>query len=96
MIRKEEFDKIVKEFVSETGAKVFIFGSRARGDNYPSSDIDIGIMYEKPIGYHISILREKFENSNIPYKVDVVDLEKVDEKFRREILKEAVRWEDWK
>jgi hypothetical protein len=32
---------------------------------------------------------KKIENSNIPYKVDVVDLSQVSESFRKQILKEG-------
>ncbi|MCD6413449.1 MAG: nucleotidyltransferase domain-containing protein [Elusimicrobia bacterium] len=94
MIRKEEFDKILRGFVKETDARVYIFGSRARGDNSPCSDVDIGVLIAsgERAGIKISLLREKFENSNIPQKVDVVDLSKVSDDFREKIMKEAILW----
>ncbi|MBX2917421.1 MAG: nucleotidyltransferase domain-containing protein [Cyclobacteriaceae bacterium] len=53
-------------------SKVFIFGSRAKGNFGSGSDIDLAIMDE-----HISMkdlfqLRSKLEDSNLPYFVDIV------------------------
>ena len=95
MIRKEEFDKILRDFVKETNARVFIFGSRARGDAKP--DIDLAIMFEKETEdnkHKLSLLREKFENSNIPQKVEIVDLREIGEDFKEEIMKDAVLWKE--
>jgi len=95
MIKNSEFDGILSDFAKNENAKIFIFGSRARGDNYPASDIDVGILFEpaaEDARFKISLVREKFENSNIPQKVDVVNLNDVSEEFRNEIFKEAVLW----
>ena len=91
----EEFDKILRGFAENENAKIFIFGSRARGENYTASDIDVGILPEsddRDIRFKISLLREKFENSNIPQKVDVVNLNEVSDDFKKEIWKEAILW----
>ncbi|MFH1352679.1 MAG: nucleotidyltransferase domain-containing protein [bacterium] len=95
MIKESEFDRILREFIKNESAKIFIFGSRAREDNFPASDIDIGILPEsndRDIRFKISLLREKFENSNIPQKVDVVNLNEVSEDFKKEVFKDAVLW----
>jgi len=95
MIKNREFNGILGDFAKNEAAKIFIFGSRAREDNFPASDIDIGILSEtedKDIRFKISFLREKFENSNIPQKVDVVNLNEVSEDFKKEIFKDAVIW----
>ncbi len=95
MIKDKEFDDILSGFAKSENAKIFIFGSRARGDAYPASDIDVGIEFEhgdEDARFKIALLREKFENSNIPQKVDIVNLNETSEEFRNEILKEAVLW----
>ena len=95
MIKEREFDEILREFVRGRKVKVFVFGSRARGDNSPVSDIDLGVFFESGAPderFAISLLRERFENSNIPQKVDVVNLNEVPDEFKRQILKEAVLW----
>ena len=90
-----ELKKTVKESLRDEKVRIFLFGSRARQDNYIFSDVDIGILPERKMDKRkISLLREKLENSNIPYKVDLIDLQEVSDDFREEILKGAVLWKD--
>jgi predicted nucleotidyltransferase len=57
-------------------AKLYIFGSRARGDNHPFSDIDVLFVEDQnnliDLAY-ISNLSENLENSNLAIKVDLVN-----------------------
>ncbi|MEA2081533.1 MAG: nucleotidyltransferase domain-containing protein [Elusimicrobiota bacterium] len=95
MVKNRVFNEILSSFSKSEVAKIFIFGSRARGDAYPASDIDVGIEFEggvKDGRRKIALLREKFENSNIPQKVDVVNLNDTSEEFKNEIFKEAILW----
>jgi len=72
---------------------IMLFGSRARGDFDIRSDIDIGILPGKNYdSKKLIFLREKIENMNIPYKVDIVDISKVSEIFRKKALKEGEIW----
>lgn len=72
-----------------------LFGSRARKDNHDRSDVDIAV---EPRGKFdnrkINVLKNKMEELNIPYKVEIVNLNEVSESFRKEILKDAVIWKD--
>jgi predicted nucleotidyltransferase len=63
----------------------YAFGSRVIGSQKRLSDLDICFMDTIPsnVLFHI---REDFEESNIPFKVDLVDWNMCDEKFR-EIIK---------
>jgi len=83
--------KIIECVIKEKGVTVYLFGSRATGKATSTSDIDIGIVLKKNMGSdrEIALLKEKIENSNIPYKVDVGDLSQVSESFRKQILKEG-------
>jgi hypothetical protein len=40
----------------------------------------------------LTILKEKLEDMNIPYKVEVVDISKVSQIFREKALKEGKLW----
>ena len=87
--------EIVIEFLKYDKVKVILFGSRARGDNYISSDIDIGIIpYGKFDDKKITLLKEKTENLNIPYKVEIVNFMEVSKEFKQEALKKVVIWKD--
>ncbi|KKO20241.1 MAG: hypothetical protein DCC43_05805 [Candidatus Brocadia sp.] len=102
-MKKSKTDKeslvVLKETVvtllKNEKVKIILFGSRARGDNYISSDVDIGII---PVGQFnekpITLLREKIDNLNIPYKVEIVNLSEVSEEFRKEIMKDFIVWKD--
>ena len=84
--------KFLPRTIRYKGVVVYLFGSRARGDALPTSDIDLGIICENPkhSATIINLLKEQIENSNIPYNVDVVDLSQVSEDFRKKALKESV------
>lgn len=90
-----ELKDLVLNELKDEKVKVFVFGSRARGDNYIASDIDIGLIpYDNLNSFKISLLKEKIENSNIPYKVEIVDFNKVSEDFKNEALKDIETWKD--
>jgi len=73
--------------------KIVLFGSRARNDNHATSDIDIGIIPDgKNIGKKMGLLKEKVEDLNIPYRIEIVNLSEVSEDFKKQALKDAVIW----
>jgi type I restriction enzyme S subunit len=94
----EIIHRILKDNLEE-GTYVFAFGSRANWTAKQSSDLDLGVdsfgvKLDKKIK---SNLEGAFEESDLPYKVDVVDLNSVSESFREAIQDQLVRvlW-DWK
>jgi predicted nucleotidyltransferase len=88
-----ELKDLVLAFLRGEPVKVILFGSRARGDNSPASDVDIGIIPRGMIdAAKLALLREKIEDSNIPYKVEVVDFSHTSASFKEEALKEALVW----
>ena len=90
-----ELKKVVIAQLKNENVKIMLFGSRARGNNYPYSDVDIGIL---PSGRFderkLTLLREKIENLNFPYKVDIVNLSEISDAFKIEIQKDAIQWKD--
>lgn len=73
-------------------SKIFLFGSRAAGDNSKNADIDIGIISENLDSKLIIKIKEIIEDSFVPFKVDIVDFSKVDETFKRKALRRIVEW----
>ena len=62
----------------------FIFGSRATHTNRPYSDIDIGIEGNQPLPPETrSKILTAFEDSNLPFFVDVVDFSTVTDQFKQ-------------
>ena len=86
----EQILSIVRRTMGNTHGTVFLFGSRARGNSRPTSDIDMAVSLKSPAGTLISRLRENFENSTIPFTVDVVDLGSCDPVLEEEVEREGV------
>jgi predicted nucleotidyltransferase len=57
---------------------VFIFGSRAKGTYKLGSDIDLAIMNEGVNDTLVSKLKSDFEDSSLPYRVDLVNFHATD------------------
>ncbi len=53
--------------------EVRLFGSRAKGNYKPGSDIDIAVINEGVSSKTINDLSSDFEESSLPYTVDVVN-----------------------
>lgn len=81
---------IIRRHLPSEEFKVFLFGSWAKGAAEPASDIDIGILGPKAVD-DLLLLRLKSEIGGIPTlrRIDIVDLNKTDEKFRKEVLSYA-------
>ncbi len=90
-------DMIRDIFEEDEGVKIVLFGSRARGDYTRVSDIDVGILLgeDETNRRKFILLEERVENSNIPYKVDLVNLSQTSEEFREKALREGISWKNW-
>ena len=63
--------------------EVLVFGSRATGNAKEYSDLDLAIMGEEPLSLReVSALDEALGESDLPFKVDIVEWARIDEGFR--------------
>lgn len=70
--------------VRPSGYKLFIFGSRAKGTNRKYSDIDLGVEGKNKLtAKEYLALTTTLEDSDLPYKVDVVDFSSVTDRFNK-------------
>lgn len=84
----EKYLKQIKRLVFphlDKNAKVFIFGSAL--DEGQFADVDIGIMDTQISEEKINMIKEDFENSLFPYKIDLIDFSKVEIKFKNKVFK---------
>ena len=84
--------EILQKNISDNNAKFYIFGSRAKGTYKDYSDVDIAVkLPNKKLSTDIlgKILLE-FSDSTLPYEVDVIDLNSIDEKFKKLIADSLV------
>ena len=66
--------------------EVRAFGSRVSNAAKPYSDLDLVIVGQAALGAdELRLLREEFENSDLPIRVDVVDWNTISASFREVI-----------
>lgn len=71
--------------VKDLPVKVYLYGSRATGEERRTSDIDVGIWSESPLSARLPTdIRFSLEESTIPCRVDVVDVTRSDPSFVKE------------
>jgi type I restriction enzyme S subunit len=64
--------------------EVWAFGSRAKWTAKPHSDLDLAVITDKPLPLSVSAaLADDFSESNLPWKVDVLDWATTSESFRK-------------
>ena len=80
------FEKLPKD------CRIFLFGSRAAGNQGFASDFDIGLISENLDQKLLNEIQSIIEESFVPFKVDLVDFSKVDREFKEKALKEIIEW----
>ena len=76
-------------------ARVWLFGSWARGEQKRSSDIDIAIDHDGDVTPRmIAHIRDILEESTVPYRVDVVDLRLAGEALVNRVRQEGILWRE--
>lgn len=74
-------------------AKIYLFGSRARGDHTDRSDIDIALDLGREMEIReIAKARGVLEGLNLPWKIDIVDINSVSTGMKEEIMKDKLVW----
>jgi len=84
-VRPEEW-AIVSQILRSVipGREVWAFGSRATGAAKPYSDLDLALIGETPLPLDtLAALREAFSESDLPWKVDLVDWATTNATFRK-------------
>ncbi len=89
----------IQTLISETLAgipcTVYLFGSRATGRARVASDVDLAVLAECDVSVPLSLLRERLEQSSIPYTVDVVDLSLTAAMFTARVKQEGqILWKN--
>lgn len=81
--------QILKQYASKY--EVWAFGSRVTGKSKKYSDLDLAIISNEPIPLDTrSALVDAFSESDLPWKVDIIDWATTSERFRGIIKKNKV------
>lgn len=71
--------------------EVWAFGSRAKRTAKPYSDLDLAVISDAPLSLQITAaLASDFSDSDLPWRVDVVDWASTGEAFRKIIKRDKV------
>ena len=66
-----------------SGTRACVFGSRATAAARQYSDLDLALEGEKPLSLDIlGEITDALSESDLPYRVDVIDLRSIDPAFR--------------
>ena len=82
--------EVVIKPLTLNGAKVFCFGSRARGDHQAFSDLDLMVESHQDLSKEIGQLSEELTKGNFPYKVDLVELRNFSNHYLKTYQKEKI------
>lgn len=72
------------------GVAAWAYGSRARWNARPDSDLDLVVFADRSQSASVSALREALEESSLPYRVDLLVWDEIPDNFRPNIEKERV------
>lgn len=84
--------KIVKKILKThlPHRKVLVFGSRAKGNIKPHSDLDLCIMGNESLSFEeLALLKEAFSESDLPIRVDVVEWCAITPEFQNVIMQNS-------
>jgi uncharacterized protein len=89
----EEVQRIILRLLEGRSARVYLFGSWARGEACRVSDIDVAILPAEPLPAGLlPAIEEALDNSLSLYPVDLVDLTAASDSFRGRVLAEGLLW----
>jgi len=82
--------KIIKDILQANvpGCEVKAFGSRIKNTFKQNSDLDLAIVGKSKLGFSkMGELKLSFEDSDLPFRVDVLDYNSISQNFRNIIDK---------
>ena len=88
---EDKHHKIIQNILVKYPYEFYVFGSRAKGTHKPFSDLDLCTLKTMPI-LEKAQLQEDFEESNLPFKVDIIDWNDISEDFKQFIKNDLVKF----
>ncbi len=79
---------LLEQHLPGTGA--WAYGSRAKWTSQPRSDLDMVVFTTAEQNNQVGALRDAFEESSLPFRVDLFEWDSIPEEFRQQIRAEHV------
>ena len=84
---------ILKRHVPES--RIWAFGSRSKGMAKETSDLDLVIVADtKTPSMTLTLLKSDFEESDLPFKVDILDWQSISSEFQKIIKEEYIVFQE--
>ncbi len=90
-VKKIIIKSILENLEKPCDYKIFLFWSRVKWNHRKNSDYDIWIVWKQAINFN-KLIRIKRKLRRLPYPVDLVDFNTVDEKFKKIALNDIIKW----
>ncbi|MEW5929013.1 MAG: nucleotidyltransferase family protein [Gemmatimonadota bacterium] len=94
-MRRDEALRILREYSAELDAmgisSLSLFGSVARDEAGPASDVDLLVEFDRPVGYFELFDVQEYLEGILGRRVDLGTPDAIRRQFRDQILAEAVR-----
>ncbi len=91
--QQETIQELLKHYLPNT--EVWAYGSRVRWTSNTRSDLDLVVFSSPEQDIAVAELREAFEESNLPFRVDLFVWDQVSDSFQKQIEQEHVVLIDW-
>ena len=85
----DKHQRIVMDILSEYPYHFYVFGSRAKGTAKPFSDLDLAVK-ENLLERDKVRIKAAFEESDLPFTVDLIELNKIEASFKKHILTDFI------
>ena len=84
----DELSRLIAKYLPNT--EIWAYGSRVKHTSTPKSDLDLVAITDKTNSRAIYDLREAFEESNLPFRVDLFIWAEIPEEFQINIKNEHI------
>lgn len=75
--------QLLSGYLPDTAVRAF--GSRVKGTSRPDSDLDLVVFATPQQKSHVHQLKEALDESNLPFRVDLLVWDEISEEFRENI-----------
>ncbi len=87
---QDEITEVFSKAVPQKSFEVFLFGSRARGDEDEGSDADLAVNGQDINSTDLSLIREQWEYSTVPVQLDLVNMKDINAALFTQIEHEKI------
>lgn len=88
---EDKYYQIIHAILKKYPYDFYAFGSRVKGTHKPLSDLDLCIMNAMPL-LEKAQLQEDFDESDLPFKIDMIQWNDISEDFRQMIKSDLTKF----